>query len=273
MHTTIFAAMHAAGLAPAKAIDIPPDGRLIRFRVDGDKPGSRNGWAVLHTQPVLAGAFGSWRTGASHTWCAQKTGTMSPQDRAELQRQLRAMQKARADELARVRSSARERAARLWQLAKPATDAHPYLQSKGVRAIGLRQLRETLLVPVRDVHGDLHSLQFIDPMGNKRFLTGGRVEGCYCGVGRVQGLLMLAEGYATGATLFMALGHAVAITFNAGNLSPVARALRAKFPSLRMIICADNDAATPGNPGVSHARQAAKAAGALLVVPSFVGVV
>jgi putative DNA primase/helicase len=38
-----------------------PDGRVHRYRVQGDKSGSRNGWYVLHAHPVLAGAFGSWK--------------------------------------------------------------------------------------------------------------------------------------------------------------------------------------------------------------------
>ena len=44
-------------------------------------------------------------------------------------------------------------------------------------------------------------------------------------------------------------GRAVAVCFSAGNLQPVATALRAKFPGLCLIVCADNDQ-SPGNPGV-----------------------
>ena len=42
-------------------------------------------------------------------------------------------------------------------------------------------------------------------------------------------------------------------------------------PTLRLVIAADNDAATPGNPGVAHAFDAAAAAGALVAVPDFGG--
>ena len=56
---------------------------------------------------------------------------------------------------------------------------------------------------------------------------------------------------------------------NAGNLEPVARALRAKLPDLRLILCADDDAATDGNPGLNRAREAAQAVGALLAIPDF----
>ena len=67
MENHLLDAMAAAGLAPAKALDLTPDGKIHRYRVTGDKPGSNNGWYVLHTGAVAFGAFGSWRTSESHT--------------------------------------------------------------------------------------------------------------------------------------------------------------------------------------------------------------
>lgn len=114
-------------------------------------------------------------------------------------------------------------------------------------------------------------MQFIGEDGAKRFLSGGRIAGCYCPIGRPQDSLLICEGYATGATLYAATGRAVAVCFSAGNLQPVARALRMKFPRLRLIVCADNDL-TPGNPGLTHATQAARAVGGFVAVPRFEGV-
>lgn len=265
-------AMAMAGLSPSGTLDLRPDGRLVRFRLEGDKPGSRNGWAVLHDGPVPSGAFGSWRTGASHTWRGASARRLTPAERDALRRQQAAAQQARATELQAVQAEAATRAERLWQRARPATDAHPYLRAKRVRAIGLRQLRDMLLVPARDEAGALGTLQFIGPDGVKRFLTGGRIRGCYCAIGRPGDCLLLAEGYATAATIFEATGCAVAVAFNAGNLLPVAQALRRKFPALRLVVCADDDAGTPGNPGLTHARAAARAVGGDVVAPDFAGV-
>lgn len=264
-------AITAAGLAPVKDIELP-EGRIVRFRVQGDKAGSRNGWAILHRHPIPAGAFGSWRTGEQHTWRAATNEIATPAERAELQRKLKAAQQARAAEEAHVRAEAAARALKLWSGARPAMDDHPYLRNKGVHAYGLRALRDQLMVPARDAEGRLHTLQFIGPDGSKRFLTGGRIAGCYYAIGRPDGALLLAEGYATAATLHQATGRAVAVCFNCGNLVAVARALRAKFPGLRFLVCADNDAGTPGNPGLTAAHQAAKAIGARVAFPSFEGV-
>ncbi|HMN55669.1 MAG TPA: toprim domain-containing protein [Ottowia sp.] len=265
-------AMRAASLAPAKDLALVPDGRLRRYRVEGDKPGSANGWAVLHDGAVQSGAFGSWKTGATHTWRQHSERRLSAAERQALRQQQVAAQQARADELRQVQAQAAQRAERLWQRARPAIDAHPYLAKKRVRAIGLRQLRDMLLVPARDTSGRLSTLQFISPDGAKRFLTGGRIQGCYCAMGRPSDCLLICEGYATAATIFAATGQATAAAFNCGNLMTVAQALRRKFPELRLIVCADNDAGTRGNPGLTHARAAARAVGGEVVAPDFAGV-
>ena len=56
---------------------------------------------------------------------------------------------------------------------------------------------------------------------------------------------------------------------NCGNLLAVSKALREKFPSREIIVCADNDQFTDGNPGVTKAAEAAKAIRAKLAVPQF----
>lgn len=271
MTQSLIDAIRAAGLAPAKTLEFGADGQLVRYRVEGDKAGSRNGWVVPYSHPFPAGTFGSWKTGESHTWHQTTCQPSTPQERAARQHQIKEAQAARVQELAKVHASARLRAAKLWTMAKPANNAHAYLVNKKVPAIGVRQLRDMLLIPARDVHGELHTLQFIMADGSKRFLTGGRIVGCYFAMGRPRDRLLICEGLATGATLHLATRDAVAVCFSCGNLMPAARALRGKFPRLRLVICADNDAATPGNPGVTHARAAAKAVGGFLAVPAFGG--
>lgn len=265
-------AMQVAGLAPAKALDLVPDGKLRRYRVEGDKSGSANGWYVLHSHPILAGAFGSWKTGESHNWHEVRAKPPTQAERDALRKHLQATQAARVVEQGRVHAEAQAKAARLWGQARPATNAHPYLQRKRIGAIGIRQLRDMLLIPARDANGTLHTLQFIGPDGSKRFLSGGRIAGCYYSMGRPVDCLLLCEGYATAATVFQATGEATAVAFNCGNLMAVARALRSKFPRLRIVVCADNDAATPGNPGLTKATEAARAVGGFVAVPRFEGV-
>jgi hypothetical protein len=133
----------------------------------------------------------------------------------------------------------------------------------------VRLHKGVLTIPARDSAGEMRSLQFIGPDGDKRFLTGGEMRGCYFGIGKPNGPLCIAEGYATGASIHAATGHAVAVAFDAGNLEPAALALRAKYPGLRIVLCADDDYQTPRNRGIRKATEAALVVGGLLAVPDF----
>lgn len=261
-------AMSAAGLAMHKA-DPVADGSLHRYQVEGDKAGSKNGWYVLHPGDKPSGMFGSWRTGQSETWTPTSLQALSRAERGALVARMAEAKQARDIEQAAVHASARARALRLWEKSKPAFSGHAYLLKKSVPAYGIRLLREQLVVPLRDVDGVLHSLQFIRPDGRKTFLTGGRKRGCYLPIGRPDAALCICEGYATGASIYQATGHATAVAFDTSNLKPVALALRQKFPHLTLVIAADNDIETPNNPGVRAATAAAHAVGAALAIPDF----
>jgi putative DNA primase/helicase len=259
------AAIERAGLPPPdKIVD---DGVLHRFATNG-KATDDAGWYVLHDDGIPAGAFGNWRTGASETWRADVGRRASPQEEAARRARVEVIQRERGAEYALHRAEAREKAAAIWRAARPAPDDLAYLLAKGVRAHGLRVHDGALIIPMRDGQ-ELQSLQFIASDGEKRFLAGGRVSGCYFPIGKPDGALCIAEGYATGASIHEATGYAVAVAFNAGNLVAAARALGRKFPELRIILCADDDAKTEGNPGLTKAREAAQAVGGFLAAPDF----
>lgn len=108
-------AMRSVALGPFKDIDLVPDGKLRRYRVEGDKAGSANGWFVLHSHPILAGAFGSWKTGESHNWREVRDRPPTRQEREQLRQAMQAAQSARVVEQAAVHEQARQKADRLWQ--------------------------------------------------------------------------------------------------------------------------------------------------------------
>lgn len=264
-------ALTDAGLMMVKP-DVIGDGVLHRYRIDGDKTGSLNGWYVLHLDGKPFGAFGSWKTGQSLTWAAERSETITPAERAAMAARRAEAKRGWETEQAKVQAEAAARAVALWAKAHPATNQHPYLARKRVQAYGVRVLGPSLVIPLRDVAGELHSLQFIGADGGKTFLTGGRKRGCYYAIGRPVETLCIAEGYATAASIHEATGYATACAFDAGNLESVARALRGKFPAARITVCADNDVGTPGNPGVRYAEAAARAVRGFLAVPTFEGV-
>lgn len=261
------AAIAAAGLIPPDVIHA--DGKLHRFNASG-KRGDDTGWYVFHLDGVPAGVFGCWRLGITETWCGKLDNTMTVMEREAHRQRIKAMHAQReAEEVTKHQAAAAE-AARRWQAAQSCT-GHAYLSTKGVLAHGVRSdAAGGLIVPMRDTAGTLHSLQTITPDGEKRFLSGGRVKGCYHAIGKPKGgALIVCEGYATGATIHEATGQPVAIAFNAGNLEAVALALRAKYPGLKIVVAADDDHQTQCNPGITKATAAAQAVDGVVAVPDF----
>lgn len=252
------------------ADQIEADGKLHRCAVEGAKSGRKDGSYVLHLDSIAAGGFDNWRDGLGwQTWHSQQLQALTSIERTAMRERVEIVKHQRLADETQRHAEAAKRAAQLLGRCKPATDQHQYLQRKGVHAYGVKQLREQLVIPARDVGGALWTLQFIGANGDKKFLTGGRKRGCYFSVGVPRDALCICEGYATAASVFEATGHATAVAFDAGNLEPVARALRGKFPDMTIILCADNDSETPGNPGLTRAIEAARAVCGRVAVPQF----
>lgn len=182
-------------------------------------------------------------------------------------------------DVAAKREKAALRARAIWDAASDASLEHPYLRRKTVQGYGLRTYSGdlsidgmacdgALVVPLRDAALNLVSLEFINAEGEKRFLPGGAKAGACHVIGNNQKRIVIAEGYATAATIHEATGYAVAVAFDAGNLRRIAIALREIHPQALVVIAADNDAKSDGsNPGLKAATEAAKAAGGVIAVP------
>jgi putative DNA primase/helicase len=244
------------------------DGKLHRIKAGGDH--SKNSWYVLYPGSPVAGAFGCWKRDIKETWC-ERNGNLTREERQNVrQRWQEATSKLKAETLTRQKK-ARKIAAWFLDRSRRAVTMHPYLYRKRVKVFGnLREYCRRLVVPLRDSGGELHSLQFIDKDGTKNFLTGGRIAGCFFVLAdKAEGPLVICEGYATGASIYEATGHAVICAMNSGNLLEVAKAVRTVWPQREIIVAADNDQFTDGNPGLTKATAAAKAIGAKLAVPPF----
>jgi putative DNA primase/helicase len=243
------------------------DGRLHRFKADGDH--QRNSWYVLHAGPPSVGAFGCWKRGVKETWC-EHNGNLSQKEWSEVRRRWQEAEQERERIEKERHTKARKIAAWILGRATPA-QSHTYLENKGANVFGdVREYRGALVLPLRDASGVLHTLQFIGADGSKKFLFGGRVAGCFFALADKSDCpLVICEGYATGTSIMEATGHAVVSAMNCGNLLAVSKAVRKKFPARDIIICADNDQFTDGNPGTTKAAEAAKTVRAKLAVPQF----
>lgn len=147
----------------------------------------------------------------------------------------------------------------------------------GAQRDGQRAQRN-LLVPMRDVDGRIWSMQTIAPDGGKLYMRGGRKQGLHTVLGELQpgAPVVIAEGFATAATLREATGLATVVAFDSGNLADVAAAFRERDPQRPIVIAADNDHHLPRrdpplpNVGLEKANAAAEAVGGIALAPTFV---
>lgn len=264
-------AMEASGIGlPDGAIEA--DGKIHRFRGENDRKGCKNAWYVVHLDARPAGAFGSWRTGVSRTLVAEGGKAMDPAEAARIRRQVADAKAAREAEQLATWAATAQAAEEALGRARSADKDHPYLVAKAVPPAGIWQRGNELLVPMQDIDGRLWNLQRIFPSGLKLFLKGGRVTGCFAMVGdtgRAPARLLIAEGWATAATLHQAMKLPVLAAMNAGNLIHVCRAARGRWPAAKITLCGDDDRGTPGNPGRTKATEAAAAIGGLICFPPF----
>ncbi|WP_053113055.1 toprim domain-containing protein [Marinobacter sp. CP1] len=263
-----------AGLPAAPETNFICDGLLHRFRVEDDKKGSRNGWYVLHLDGVPAGAFGSWRAGIAENWCIKGLEQLTEDERRQLRERMERAKTARQSQLKQRQATAAQRARNMWQKAKPASPDHPYLVKKQVPPFRARQIGPALVLDIRDITGQLSSLQFIQPDGAKKLLSGGAKQERFIPVTGADGgdpeTILICEGWATGATLAASMPAALVLAaIDAGNLPAVAVATRQRWPGCDLIICGDDDRKTEGNPGATAAKRAAELSAARLALPEW----
>lgn len=263
-------AIQSAGVTPPSNIEA--DGKLHRFSSSG-KPRDDAGWYVLHVDGgIPAGCFGDWRTGLKQDWRAEIGRELSLTEKEKYKIQINKLRLEQKLEETRRQIEAQSKASEILNLAKYCLkNGHDYLVRKSINPHGIKIYKKSLVIPLYDEDQQLQSLQFIEPEGGKRFLSGGRTAGCYFSIGNIKNAraLCIAEGVITSATIHEATGYPVAVAFYAGNLMAVAKIMRKKFPNLPIVLCADDDFKTKGNPGLTKATEAANIVDATIAIPEF----
>lgn len=255
------------GLKPGTVI---ADGQLHRCPTTS-KPGKQNGAYVFYPDAPVSGWYQNFETGGAGTWTSSVS--LSEAEKRLLAARAREAKSTRAAQDAARQDKAVQNAEHVLRQSGAVSDTHPYLQRKKVAPLGPVRLGRAgeILLPVRDISGNLHGLQHIYPDGTKRFLAGTKKTGHFAAIDGPEVAkgkpLYICEGYATAASIHMATGAACIIAFDAGNLLSVAQAVRAQKPQARIVLAADNDMDTQGNPGLTKAREAAEAIGAALTAP------
>lgn len=252
--------------------DLIADGEIHRVAHVSSKKGALDGWYILHTSgKVPVGIAGCWKEPTFESkWVADIGRTMSFTERFEHDKWVADLKAKKDAERLASQAVAAERAEDEVGTYADASDDHPYLVRKHISAHGIKIDRAgRLVVPVIDQAGEILSYQTIDSDGNKRFLKGGKIEGGFYELRGNRKIVFVGEGFATCASIYEATGYTVMVAFDCGNLAKVAKAAKEMFPAAKIVIGADNDQFTEGNPGVTKGRAAAALVFGEIVYPSF----
>jgi len=257
-------AMHQAGI-PFNG-NIRGDGLIHRFST-GNKI-NKDGWYVFYG---MAGAFGDWRQGVKQKWSVkEESSSLSSAEKESRRLQLLRLQQSLEEERRQKHFETASQALEMWEEASE-LGSHPYLLKKKIEPLGIRSNNDVLLIPVKDAQGKLWSLQKIYSDGTKRFLVGGKKQGCFHTIGKLEEgkPILIVEGYATGASLHTATHHSVVVSFDAGNLGPIVEELKGTFPKSPVLIAGDDDRWKDVNSGRKSAEEAAQKYGCSVVFPEF----
>lgn len=256
------------------------DGQKHRIHVDGDKKGEQSGFYVGHLDGHPAGYIKNNRTGIELKW-KSKGFTISDEQKSILLSQASEKRKLRDIAHTQRQEQAANRVSEQLLDLTPITVPTPYLKTKGIESqtgIFTDNQAQTTYIPAIDETGKIWTMQSIYADGTKRFAKDGRKEGCFHAIGGLDAIakapiIVIAEGYATAASVSKAIEMPIIVAFDAGNLEPVARALHKKFPDKPIIITGDDDKhleITQGiNPGKTKAMNAAFAVNGTAVFPIF----
>jgi len=241
---------------------IKADGELHRFRLAKERKGKLSGAYIFYTIPIYSGWWSSWVSGASGTCTFKSQNKLTTAEKLALQQQVEINQAKRKAEQETQWGLVEKRALYIWSRSSPASKDHPYAVAKQMAVDGMRQSRGKLVIPLMQ-GGKITSLQFIDEKGEKKFLAKGKVSGSAFIFGDIRkpfDVCYLAESPSTAYSVYVLGGYLPTFScMSLTNLKPVAVAIRAKFPSVKIIIACDNDykAGTDKNVGIDEARKVA----------------
>ena len=179
------------------------------------------------------------------------------------------------EEIKRNAADAALRAETMWNDKLLRKGEAGYLAVKNIKAYGLRfSPKGSAVLPLVDNDNKIHGLQFLRSNGDKRFWPKGmKVTGHYFQIGpdptSNSHPIIESESYGTGASIYEATGYTVFVAFNAGNLMAVAECIKKRFPNNLLVVAADDDYQTTGNPGVTKARKVIKKYKGYMAVPVF----
>lgn len=284
---SVISQLEAAGMILDR--DVVPNNTWQKWKVAGEDS-ERRGRSILKEwtsgkgDTFIVGLAGIWHGNAFDKIKIEIPKQIGDRDMdAEDHKAMAAARKAMLKEAEANNKAQAKRAAEwagmVWAGCQPATD-HSYLSRKQIqphtsRVLGavdidrlphldqdnaerLKRAGACLVIPMHDTSGNIQGLQFVGDKGKTFWPTGMAMASTFGLLGHFprSGALLLTEGFATAASLHESTGLPCAYAFSAGNLDKAAKEIRKAAPNLRLLIAADDDYLTQGNPGCAAAAKA-----------------
>ncbi len=265
-------AMVYSGLNPPDNIII--DGKIHKFNpTPGGKASDKRAFYKIYPDGLIAGLYGLFGGGGFlKCWHMDIGRDLTASERQQYDDVRIESQKIAAEQKQKSQNVAAKVSSDIWNKAPVAPPDHPYLVKKGIAPHGARAVGEgRLVVPFYDNDDNLTSLQYITGEGDKKYQHGGDIKGKYWVIGDLNdpGIIYMAEGFATAATIHEAAGRPCVVAYSAGALPPVLKNIRERIgPERDVIIVADNDESGVGQ---NYADQAAAKYGARTIMPPIKG--
>lgn len=282
--------LNQLGFKPPSVLRI---GHMERFASPQDKRHGKAGWAVYHEieqygnegQPIGIGVYGSYNSFPEKDyWTSKSLNLMSDRDRINYNLKIKQAQEQRELEIKINQQAASEKAFKIYSECQNANGDEQYLIKKKILPSAGVKVRYSkfpcgeLIIPICS-GSKIMSLLYIlndgeyvingEPIGNKKFLAGGKKAGCYFKIQGDDSKIFISEGYATGKTIHDATGCTVYVCFDSGNIYEIASIAKLENINSKIVICGDDDKYKKDNTGRNKSIQASDGLGIECIFPIF----
>ena len=224
-------------------LDFIIDGQLHKFNIDeNDK--RLSGWYVFHKNSFgFAGCAGDYKNNLK-----VKTKTSNrPLSMAEALQQEKEIEQAQKEADIKEKEYHLETARQvqvIFENAEPVLLDHPYIIKKKLKGThGAKIYNNMILTPLYDANGFLWTVERIYPDGKKLAWKGGSRKEHFWLIGNPSqsNQIVMAEGFATAATIHEQTGHPAVVAYSAGGIYPVAGVIHDLYPEKFLTIACDRD--------------------------------
>lgn len=229
-------------------------------RFDSTKRGDAAIWVCVHEWEYkgniyYVAIFGNWRNGDKNQITSYSKNQSFSQDfyKKEKEAQVEAQNKLEEEKREKYRLCREKWAPYFYSLPEEG-QAHDYLTNKKITSNFYARVdrNNVLYVPAWNAKGEFVGAQriFKDPETNKfekKFTFGIEIMGSFCPFGDIRNaeVVYICEGFATAASVYMAMRHnpkvAVAAVWNTSNLLEGAKAVRLVNSGCYLVFGADRD--------------------------------